>query len=162
MSGATKVSLENICFFWYFDITPGDCRCVAQTEASFSSTAPFGADSFRLNGLRCVRVIKSNGLHKTRGHKAPWVCWQLWRTLFVFYSLGRVLFTALFTRYRSRSGWWDCWSVSGYIACLQVLSTEACIDTFELDMGCFLSFFLLFYFANTLITWHSIALEMRV
>lgn len=119
---------------------PRDCRCSAPTEARFSSTA-LSAESFHLNGQQCVS--KSNGLHKTSGHKNPWVCWLRLGTLFVFYSLSMVLFTALFTRYRSRSGSWDsCWSVSGYTACMQVFSTEACIDKSELDMGYILSFFI--------------------
>ena len=75
--------------------TAGAC-CSKQKPASPAST--------HLSSPRCVRVSMSNGLHKTRGHKHPWVYWQRSRTLFVLYSLSRALFTALFTRYRSHIG----------------------------------------------------------
>lgn len=39
----------------------------------------------------------------------------------------------------------SCCSVSGYMTCLQVLSTGACADTFRLDMGCFLSLFIVLF-----------------
>lgn len=94
-SGTTKT--YSVLIFWHYAKTLQ--VCVAQTEASFSCV-----HSFHLSSLRCVRVSMSNGLHKTRGHKHPWVYWQLSRTLFVLYSLSRALFTALFTGYRSHSG----------------------------------------------------------
>lgn len=99
-------------------------------------------------------------LHKSGSTKSLWFYWQLWRTLFVFCSLSRAL---LFTRYRSAAVDWtpSCWFVSGYTACLRVISTEACADKISVGYG-LLVLFLLFYFAHILLLHDidSIALAM--
>lgn len=124
------------------------------TEASLSLSA-----STPFTSVRCyVWALKTKGLHKIQRHKTPRVFWQntVW-----FCSPSRVLFTALFTSYRSHSGWWDsCWSISSYTVDLQVLLVEN-LDKCNLDIGCLLPF-LLFYFAHIPIAWRIIALEMWV